>query len=94
MLCLYNVCSIFKKINVYCYVIRSSVLLGFTPSTEGEVNINLVCRVKTKMAPLTVNVKANVFALTASVLCEDSHQNKVVLTANGINTINFGEVCK
>ncbi|XP_014668502.1 PREDICTED: LOW QUALITY PROTEIN: hydrocephalus-inducing protein homolog [Priapulus caudatus] len=71
---------------------KLAVRLTFTPSVEGEVNFNLVCNVRMKMAPLTVNAKARGYALTAEVRCEDSSHKKVLLTDAGLNTINFGEL--
>ena len=68
------------------------VNIFFTPNSEKEVNFNLICEVKRKTLPITLNVKAEGYAMNCLVLCEDATGNKVELTSNGLNTINFGEV--
>ncbi len=64
----------------------------FCPETEQEVNFNLVCRVKKKTTPLTVNVKAEGFSILSKLVCEDSQGNKINLSENGVNVINLGDV--
>ena len=56
------------------------------------MNFNLVCEVKRKTLPLTLNVKAEGYSMNCLVLCEDLSGNKVELTSSGLNAINFGEV--
>ena len=47
---------------------------------------------KKKTSPLTLNVKAEGYAMNAQLICEDSQGNKVELTSKGINRINLGMV--
>jgi hydrocephalus-inducing protein len=71
---------------------RLPVQLYFTPIEEKEVNFNVVCQVKRKTLPLTLNVKAEGYAMNCLVTCEDSHGQKVKLSPEGLNEIGFGEV--
>ena len=72
---------------------RLSIILRFTPTVQKEVNFNVVCKVKKKTVPLTLNVKAEGFAMKICLICEDSAGNKIELTSSGSNRIQFGEVC-
>ena len=74
------------------YVCSVPIKIYFTPNSEKEVNFNLVCEVKRKTLPLTLNVKAEGYSMNCLVLCEDLSGNKVELTSSGLNAINFGEV--
>lgn len=56
------------------------------------MNFNLICNVKRKVNPLTLNVKAEGYATNVEVKFKDSSGTNVVLTPNQINTINFYEV--
>lgn len=47
---------------------------------------------KKKTSPLTLNVKAEGYAMNAQLICEDSQGNKVELTSKGTNRINLGMV--
>ena len=67
--------------------------MRFSASAQKEINFNLLCKVKKKTAPLTLNVKAEGYAMMVDVICEDSTGNKVELTSSGLNRIQFGEVC-
>lgn len=71
---------------------RLVVQLYFTPIEEKEVNFNVICHVKRKTLPLTLNVKAEGYAMNCLVTCEDSHGQKVKLSPEGLNEISFGEV--
>ncbi|XP_052229341.1 hydrocephalus-inducing protein homolog isoform X3 [Dreissena polymorpha] len=67
--------------------------LSFKPDTDKEVNFNLVCHVRRKTLPVTLNVKAEGYCMDCTLLCEDSAGNMVTLTSSGgDNMINFGEV--
>ena len=72
---------------------RLPIVLRFTPTAQKEVNFNVVCKVKKKTVPLTLNVKAEGFAMKVSLICEDSAGTKIELTSSGSNRIQFGEVC-
>jgi len=68
--------------------------LYFKPNSDKEVNFNLICNVRRKTLPVTLNVKAEGYSMDSTLLCEDSTGNRVELTPNGLNQINFGEVQK
>ena len=68
------------------------VNIYFTPNSDKEVNFNVVCTVKRKTLPLTLNVKAEGYSMDCMVLCEDSTGTKIELSADSLNRINFGEV--
>ncbi len=56
------------------------------------MNFNVLCNVKKKTSPLTLNIKAEGYAMNAQLICEDSQGNKVELTSKGTNRINLGMV--
>ena len=62
------------------------------PSTDTEVNFNLVCHVKKKVEKLMLNVKAEGYSMDCLVMCEDSKGKSVELASNGFNEISFGQV--
>lgn len=66
--------------------------LYFVPNSDKEVNFNLVCRVKRKVLPVTLNVKAEGYAMNCQLLCEDSTGVNKEFVSDGINIIRFGEV--
>lgn len=68
--------------------------LYFVPNSDKEVNFNLVCRVKRKVLPVTLNVKAEGYAMNCQLLCEDSQGVNKEFVSDGINIIRFGEVHK
>ncbi|KAM5262598.1 hydrocephalus-inducing protein homolog [Ctenodactylus gundi] len=71
---------------------RFPVDIFFTPKQEGDVNFNLICNVKRKVHPLTLNVKAEGFAVNAEIKCQHRTGSITVLTPNQTNIINFQEV--
>lgn len=71
---------------------RLPVMVRFTPTSEAEVNFNVVCNVKRKMDPLRMNMKAEGYGMSAVVICEDSTGNRIELTSEGQNEIAFGHV--
>jgi len=68
------------------------VVVRFIPKWEKEVNFNVVCNVKRKMLPLTLNVKAEGYSMNCLLLCDDATGNKVELSSTSLNHINFGRV--
>lgn len=74
------------------YVYRLPIEISFTATEQKEVNFNVLCHVKKKTSPLTLNVKAEGYAMNAQLICEDSQGNKVELTSKGTNRINLGMV--
>ncbi|KAJ8247379.1 hypothetical protein GJAV_G00245710 [Gymnothorax javanicus] len=49
---------------------RVPVAVSLSPAQEGAVTFNLVCDVKGRAQPLTMNVKAECFSMSACVRCE------------------------
>lgn len=66
--------------------------MHFAPNSDKEVNFNIVCRIKRKVTPVTLNVKAEGYSMNSQLLCEDSHGRVEELISNGMNIIRFGEV--
>nr|XP_023421731.1 hydrocephalus-inducing protein homolog [Cavia porcellus] len=71
---------------------RIPIEIFFTPKQEGDVNFNLICNVKKKAQPLTLNIKAESYSMNAEVKCRDSTGCITLLTPNQTNIINFYEV--
>lgn len=71
---------------------RFPVDIFFTPKQEGDVNFNLICNVKKKAHPLTLNVKAEGYTMNAEVRCKDRTGLITLLTPKETNIINFYEV--
>lgn len=78
--------------NICADSFRLPIEISFSAVAEKEVNFNVLCKVKKKTTPLTLNVKAEGYSMNAQLYCEDSLGNKVALTAKGTNRINLGEV--
>ena len=76
----------------HIFVCRLPIEISFTATEQKEVNFNVLCHVKKKTSPLTLNVKAEGYAMNAQLICEDSQGNKVELTSKGTNRINLGMV--
>ncbi|XP_004431871.1 PREDICTED: hydrocephalus-inducing protein homolog [Ceratotherium simum simum] len=71
---------------------RFPIDIFFTPKQEGDVNFNLICNVKKKAHPLTLNVKAEGYTMNAEVKCKDRTGSTTILTPNQTTTVNFYEV--
>lgn len=56
------------------------------------MNFNLICNVKKKAYPLTLNVKAEGYTMNAEVKCKDRAGLVTILTPNQITHVNFYEV--
>ena len=56
------------------------------------MNFNLICNVKKKAHPLTLNVKAEGYTMNAEVKCKDRTGLITPLTPNQTTIINFYEV--
>ena len=80
------------KIDIFFYSYRVPVEIYFTPNTDKEVNFNMVCHIKRKTLPLSLNVKAEGYSMNCMLLHEDKTGNKVELTDRDVNNIYFGEV--
>ncbi|XP_021570831.1 hydrocephalus-inducing protein homolog, partial [Carlito syrichta] len=70
---------------------RLPIDIFFTPKQEGDVNFNLICNVKKKVHPLTLNVKAQGYTMNAEVKCKDKSGSITLLTPIQTNIINFYE---
>ncbi|XP_049719569.1 hydrocephalus-inducing protein homolog isoform X3 [Elephas maximus indicus] len=71
---------------------RLPIDIFFTPKHEGDVNFNLICNVKRKAHPLTLNVKAEGYTMNVEIKCKDRTGSVTLLTPNQTNIINFYEV--
>ncbi|KAM7059176.1 hydrocephalus-inducing protein homolog [Molossus nigricans] len=71
---------------------RLPVDIFFTPKQEGDVNFNLICNVKRKAQPLTLNVKAEGYTMSAEVKCKDRTGSVTLLTPSQTAVVNFYEV--
>ncbi|XP_073911808.1 hydrocephalus-inducing protein homolog [Castor canadensis] len=71
---------------------RIPIDIFFTPKHEGDVNFNLICNVKKKVHPLTLNVKAEGYTMNAEIKCKDRTGSVTLLMPNQTNIINFYEV--
>ncbi|XP_069312434.1 hydrocephalus-inducing protein homolog [Eulemur rufifrons] len=71
---------------------RFPIDIFFTPKHEGDVNFNLICNVKKKVQPLTLNVKAEGYSMNTEIKCKDRTGSITLLTPNQTNIINFYEV--
>lgn len=56
------------------------------------MNFNLICNVKNKAHPLTLNVKAEGYTMNAEVKCKDRTGSVTLLTPNQTTVVNFYEV--
>uniref|UniRef100_A0A8C3T1C3 HYDIN axonemal central pair apparatus protein n=1 Tax=Chelydra serpentina TaxID=8475 RepID=A0A8C3T1C3_CHESE len=71
---------------------RLPVTILFTPTLEGEVNFNLICDVKRKTQPLSLNVKAIGYSMNVCVRCEENDGLFTELSLQESSSINFKEV--
>uniref|UniRef100_G3VZI4 HYDIN axonemal central pair apparatus protein n=1 Tax=Sarcophilus harrisii TaxID=9305 RepID=G3VZI4_SARHA len=71
---------------------RLPIDIYFTPKCEGEMNFNLICRVKRKAKPLTLNVKAEGYNMKVEIRCKESSGVVTELSPTQTNVINFDEV--
>ncbi|XP_029465095.1 hydrocephalus-inducing protein homolog [Rhinatrema bivittatum] len=71
---------------------RIPITILFTPTMVGEVNFNLICDIKNRTQPLTLNVKADGYTMDVSIVCEEKYSETFTLNAKKLNEINFKEV--
>ncbi|XP_068943597.1 hydrocephalus-inducing protein homolog [Petaurus breviceps papuanus] len=71
---------------------RKPIDIFFTPKCEGEVNFNLICHVKRKAVPLTLNVKAEGYRMKVEIKCKESDGSVIDLSHLQPNVISFYEV--
>ncbi|XP_065674973.1 hydrocephalus-inducing protein homolog isoform X5 [Hydra vulgaris] len=65
------------------------ITLTYKTESEGELNLNVKCKIGQKTNPLILNVKAEGVSFNVDIYCEDSSGNKIKLSSNGLNLINF-----
>uniref|UniRef100_A0A8D0GGN3 HYDIN protein n=1 Tax=Sphenodon punctatus TaxID=8508 RepID=A0A8D0GGN3_SPHPU len=71
---------------------RLPINIVFMPTLDGEVNFNLICDVKRKVYPLSLNVKAIGHTMNLSVKCEESKGLVSELTPQQIHVVHFKEL--
>ncbi|RXM33054.1 Hydrocephalus-inducing protein [Acipenser ruthenus] len=71
---------------------RVPVVISFNPTHEGKVNINLMCDVKGKTFPLTMNVKVDSYSMNASLQYEKTEGELNQFSLDKVNEINFQQV--
>ncbi|KAG2469946.1 HYDIN protein, partial [Polypterus senegalus] len=71
---------------------RIPVVISYKPTHEGRVNFNLLCNVKRKSQPLTLNVKAEAYSMNANVQYENSEGTVTELSPDRENNISFSQV--
>ncbi|XP_074055255.1 hydrocephalus-inducing protein homolog isoform X3 [Macrotis lagotis] len=71
---------------------RLPIDIFFTPKCEGEMDFNLICQVKRKAQPLTLNVKAEGYCIKVEIKCKESDGSVIDLSPDQPNVISFYEV--
>ncbi|XP_039769505.1 hydrocephalus-inducing protein homolog isoform X2 [Ornithorhynchus anatinus] len=71
---------------------RLPITIIFTPKLEGEVNLTLVCDIKKKAEPLTLNVKATGHQMNVLIKCREPNGSVTTLSLHQDNSIDFKEV--
>ncbi|XP_067158936.1 hydrocephalus-inducing protein homolog [Apteryx mantelli] len=71
---------------------RCPITIFFVPILEGELVFNLICDVKKKPQPLSLNIRATAYSMNVSVRFEDSDGCVAELSAQEINVIDFKKV--
>ncbi|XP_029109509.1 hydrocephalus-inducing protein homolog isoform X1 [Scleropages formosus] len=71
---------------------RFPVTISFTPNQEGTVSFSLVCDVRSKMQPLTLNVKAECHSLSACVQCQGPDGDITELSPGITHQVDFKQV--
>ena len=70
-----------------------AINVTFTPMLEQEYNFNVQCHVRRKPSPITLNVKAEGYAVRASLVCEDvGGAQKEIIAGTVENVIDFGDI--
>ncbi|XP_032984537.1 hydrocephalus-inducing protein homolog [Rhinolophus ferrumequinum] len=71
---------------------RLPIDIFLTPKQEGDLNFNLICNVKNKAHPLTLNIKAEGYTMNAVIKCKDRTGAITLLTPNQTTMVNLYEV--
>ena len=64
----------------------------FSPTAEEPYNCNLSCNIRRKSNQLTCNVKGEGYSIHESLVVKNSDGSTQLLTPNGVNVIDFGNV--
>ena len=95
MIYYFFICLLFNRtkcMRKLCDACRLPLAVKFTPTWEKEVNFNVMCSVKRKLMPLSLNVKAEGYSMNCFVTCEDPSGEKTEFSSTVRNHINFGRV--
>lgn len=68
------------------------LLVSFNPCREGYVSFRLVLKVKRRLEPLALTVKADCFTMSATVQVEIPGEGLKVINPNNQDTLDFGKV--
>ncbi|MEQ2312629.1 hypothetical protein AMECASPLE_033126 [Ameca splendens] len=71
---------------------RLPLLVSFTPSLERYVHFRLNLKVKRKLEPLLLNVKADCFNMSVVVQIQEHDESLREILPNHENTLDFGKV--
>jgi len=78
---------------VVCWTDSQLLSLSFTAYFEKEVNWNIIVKVERKATDLRVNVKAQGYAISCQLTCEDpAVGDKQLMSATVVNDIVLGRV--
>lgn len=79
--------------NVICSF-RLPLEVAFTAVDKREFIFHLICNVKNKLTPLSLNVKAEVYAIKMSLSATDVNGQEIILPVdkNSFRQIDFGKV--
>ncbi|MED6284836.1 hypothetical protein CHARACLAT_022950 [Characodon lateralis] len=77
---------------LYSIGFRLPLLVSFTPSLERYVHFRLNLKVKRKLEPLLLNVKADCFNMSVVVQIQEHDGRLREILPNHENTLDFGKV--
>lgn len=60
---------------------------------EAPTNYNVSCLVKRKVAPVTLNVKGQGYAIHDSLQIDSTEGHAIELSSGTPNSVDFGQVC-
>ena len=83
-----------RMIHLFVPPPRVPVTVFFTAQNEREYNFNVQCSVKRKLTPITLNVKAEVYAINVSMECEavDGSMVKLSQGKSTVRRVDMGTV--
>ena len=83
------------RVHYMCFLFsRLPIEISFTAVDKREFIFHLTCNIKKKPTPLTLNVKADVFAISLSLSATDTNGREIALPVDRMaqRTIDFGTV--